>query len=408
MHLKSLEISNLRVFRKANLNFDRISGEPLSNVSLFLGTNGCGKTSLLKAIAIAAVGGVLPSSGMRPYSLVRRTNTPSRLCTIDGAFSVGPDDVLARAFRSHVSFHRAGGFNDRFGDIIFPTKAVDQLWTDDSPSFFIVGYGATRRLPSSERSGSDSPHSKSRALRYQRIAGLFEDDVELVPIGAWLSKYRGNKRHAEVISIINRLLVDVDLHLVGDSKDGYLFESTGSHLPLEALSDGPRAFIGWVSDMLFHLSAVTPLRRRLSTMEGMVLVDEIDLHLHPRWQRGVIRALSACFPKLQFFFTSHSPLVAGSLPSSNIFLVSHGPEKAAVVQASDFDVYGWSVDQILNSPLFEKTPVRNEAAVAAIQSASVKAKTGDKAAAFELMRILTGGLPVAGRSIVKVRKVVSR
>ena len=73
------------------------------------------------------------------------------------------------------------------------------------------------------------------------------------------------------------------------------------------LSDGYRAFIGWVADMLFHVYYGCPPGKKLADLCGIVMVDEIDLHLHPRWQMKVISTVARAFPRMQFIFTSHSP-----------------------------------------------------------------------------------------------------
>ena len=126
-------------------------------------------------------------------------------------------------------------------------------------------------------------------------------------------------RLEEATDILNSLLHgDVSLMNDIDSQDRPLFAVTDSvtKLPFQALSDGYRAFITWVWDLLFQLSRLDSIdgsRLTLIEIPGVVLVDEIDLLLHPEWQRVVVEQLSKTFPLLQFLFSSHSPLVAGTL-----------------------------------------------------------------------------------------------
>ena len=72
----------------------------------------------------------------------------------------------------------------------------------------------------------------------------------------------------------------------------------GVSIPFQGLSDGYRAFIGWVADMLFHLCYATPIRKALVDVHGIVMVDEIDLLLHPRWQMKVIPAIARALPRM--------------------------------------------------------------------------------------------------------------
>jgi predicted ATP-binding protein involved in virulence len=73
-----------------------------------------------------------------------------------------------------------------------------------------------------------------------------------------------------------------------------------------------------VADLLSHICYGCPKGRNLTESVGLVLVDEIDLHLHPKWQMKVIGTVARALPRIQFVFTSHSPLIAGSLEWMNI------------------------------------------------------------------------------------------
>jgi predicted ATP-binding protein involved in virulence len=245
-------------------------------------------------------------------------------------------------------------------------------------------------------------------LRYSRIAGLFEDHLQLLPLSSWLPQYAAKNpgRHSQVVTLVNELLEDVNVTLLPKAVEGeYLFQMGGAQLPLNALSDGYRAYIGWISDMLYHVCMGCPAGVKLIDNEGIVLVDEIDLHLHPQWQRVVIPRLGKVLPKLQFFFTTHSPLIAGSLQAANILVVQmKSVGEGASVIACPVDVYGWSSDQILSSQLFDETESRNQEAVTAIEDASAKARKGDRNAARDLMSVLADGISSAedAKSIKKI------
>jgi predicted ATP-binding protein involved in virulence len=103
--------------------------------------------------------------------------------------------------------------------------------------------------------------------------------------------------------------------------DEYLFEHRNVPVLLGALSAGYRTYIGCVSDLLYHLSHEAPTGISLREVRGVVLVDEIDLHLHPVWQREVVPSVARTLPNLQFVFTTHSPIVAGTLNAKNIFVL---------------------------------------------------------------------------------------
>ena len=79
---------------------------------------------------------------------------------------------------------------------------------------------------------------------------------------------------------------------------------------MSALSDGLK-LMAWVGDLVTRLSQAFPNAENPLEQEGIVLIDEIDIHLHPTWQRQILSQLRRTFPKIQFIVTTHSPLVAG-------------------------------------------------------------------------------------------------
>jgi predicted ATP-dependent endonuclease of OLD family len=118
---------------------------------------------------------------------------------------------------------------------------------------------------------------------------------------------------------------------------------------------------------------------------GVVLVDEVDLHLHPAWQRHVMPTLSRALPNLQFVFTSHSPLVVGSLYAVNVRVLDAmevGSAVETVVSTSRAEVYGLSADQILTGGHFGLRTTRVESFDRKLQQVASKARSGDADAAL--------------------------
>jgi predicted ATP-binding protein involved in virulence len=97
-------------------------------------------------------------------------------------------------------------------------------------------------------------------------------------------------------------------------------------LPVELLSDGIRNMIGMVADIAFRATKLNPQLGAQAAREtpGIVLIDEVDMHLHPEWQQGVLQSLTSAFPKLQFIVTTHSPQVLSTVRRENIRII--GPD----------------------------------------------------------------------------------
>ena len=405
MYIQSLQIESLRTFETARIDLNVPAEEPpvdpssMPNVNLLLGDNGSGKTSVLRAAALAALGPILASgSGFVPFSLVRRVRgaTASAARIVAKLLLHDQDGQTGEQTIETVLHSTTSGWVDRFQAKELPAWA-EGMWNETSPAFLMVGYGASRRVDLST-SFSEEQRSKSRALRYSRVAGLFEEAVTMVPLSSWMPQLsiQDPERHDQVLSLLNDLLEPNAkvIPQLGPSSWEYLFHIGGADLPMQALSDGYRAYVGWVADLLYHLSMGSPSGTSLAKNRGVVLVDEVDLHLHPEWQQRVIPTLARVFPRLQFVLTSHSPLLVGTVHGSNVFVLETEEKEGvrkSILRPSEEEVYGLSADQILTSGHFGLASARNPEFASHLQTQAHAASQGDPEAAIQLMRLMALG-----------------
>lgn len=399
VYVTSISISGLRSFREAEVDFCQPGTAPaarLPNVTLLLGDNGAGKTSVLRAIALAALAPIVGSSGFHPYRLVRRTRTEElQQAAVTGRFLLHAQDLgTSDPDASESATGQARVL--RRGDLeqVSVAEESESVWEaifhEISPAFLIVGYGAGRRVETSA-SFDSSVRAKSRFVRYQRVAGLFEEQVTLTPLSAWLPEFRRSdpERHEQVIALINNLLPDGSRILDEPENGEYIFEQQETRVPFAALSDGYRAFIGWIADLLYHVCTGAPAGSRVDENRGIVLVDEVDLHLHPAWQRVVVPQLARTLPNLQFVLTSHSPLVVGTLHADNLRLIEPDETGASVIKRLEEHVHGLTADQILVSSYFGLHSPRAPQAVSRLAELSRQAQQGDNQAAREFLEMLS-------------------
>ena len=291
--------------------------------------------------------------------------------------------------------------------ILAPGKSPNLLFEQQSPAFLLLGYGASRWAPATV-GGNDNPtvRDRARAPRYQRVAGLFEDNYGLMPIESWFYQlvYKHPQMSAKVADLIGQLLPDeIEMQLLGPMFDAMAngssptppltFKMNGVSLPLDAYSDGYRNYIAWIADMVYHLWRCCPEGMELTDLHGVVLVDEIDLHLHPTWQQRVIEKCSSVLKNLQFICTSHSPLVVGSLFQANVFVLQEQDGRGPVVSRLDVNPRGLDADQLLLTPLFGMESTRVAAFHGKVDELYSKALDGDDHAALEIMRLYTNGVP---------------
>jgi len=212
----------------------------------------------------------------------------------------------------------------------------------------------------------------------------------------WLPELgrKSESRFMEVGTLVNDLLPS-DARYTGQFDDLQpIFVYRGTALPFTALSDGYRGFIGVISDLLYHLHLACPESRKLTDLAGVVLIDDIDLHLHPSWQRTVLQTLSSAFPKLQFVVTSHSPLVLSSLYAANVRLIESPPIGPSTVTALDERVHGLNADQLLTSSYFGLESSRSPDQVRKLTKlADTVSQSGNLDASIAFLRELAGKEP---------------
>lgn len=421
MYIRHLRIRQLRCFADANLSLRypteirRETDDPsYPNVNLLLGDNGAGKTTILKAIALAVLAPVIGGSGFRSFYLVRR-NTNTRRALIESNVILHGQDVRpsSKSWKSlrrpRVRFNASIYRREDYETVLFSERSFgrETLYRDRSPAFFLSAYGTSRRVEDSI-GRNNSEDRKSRTQRYARVAGLFEAQASLVPLFTWLPeiKAKNKRRYHEICQLFAKFLPE-QAKFTGktDNKD-FFFKVGSQSVPFEAMSDGYRGYIGWVCDLLYQLTTICPARIKLVEVRGIVLVDEIDLHLHPHWQRTVIERVSRALPNMQFIFTTHSPIVAASIAKENIFLMDVDEGGASTVRQSHERIFGLSADQALESRYFGLQSTRAKAFLEEIQELTKKSTSKNPDAAIHLMDRISG---VDSKEEVKSnRKLVER
>lgn len=409
MFIRSLAIKNLRGFDKAELEFaypNRDHDGPfadigawplrLPNVNLILGINSAGKSTILDAIALAVLSPLIATSGYRPYLLIRRS-APGARRPIDRS-EIAADLVLHAEDGPTGTVVPARATIHRRGDVEIIRAEADQspawerLFDDESPAFLLLGYGAGRRVEVT--SALDlSVRRRSRQLRYERVASLFEEGFGLMPLNAWLPDFAHENpgRHKQTVTLLNRLMPP-GVKLLPDLENGeLLYKAGGVPVPFSALSDGFKSYIGWIGDLLYHITRSVPSGRKLTDTNGVVLVDEIDLHIHPEWQRDLIPTLARTLPNIQFVLTTHSPLVVGTLERANILTVERSPRGLPRVQRPSAETYGLTADQLLRSDMFGLDSTRDHEFKAELDKLSRAAATGDLQANIAFMQGVAGG-----------------
>jgi len=423
MYVERLNLENIRTFARSEISLihpdmvfrsagsDGAENGPLlprpklPNVNLLLGDNSSGKTTILQAIALAALG---PAAREAQLPLRRLVRYPSRH---EPAMK---DDLQNRAsIRAQLYMHRQEKMEngrlesmqrlERRGElesIEFAGAGIDdKIWApvfeSRNAAFFCVAYGATRRVES-----LDSPELDLRRrgwfVRARRVQSVFQDAFVLNPLANWLPRLRTDKpaRYEEVSVLLKQMIGQGHFLFTETIEDGeFCFERGGTSVPFPALSDGYRGFIGWVGDLLFHLCFACPRGEQLVDLPGIAMVDEIDLLLHPKWQMKVIKTIAKALPRIQFIFTSHSPLVASSLEWMNINLLKISEKtNRTVVKRLNESIHGLDADQVLISNFFGLRTTRAASKREQLNRLRQAATLGNDEAKRNYIRALASGM----------------
>lgn len=302
------------------------------------GINGSGKTSVLQAIALALLGDKLAEQlgSVRLARMVRKGTETTGRADITATVRVGgQEQILTLPLADEgVDSARLAAHAD--------VREMRALWDRRARRGILAAYGASRNLSEYLDNRHESLH-----LEVQRQMTLFDPQARVARAGLLLSD---EPRLLPVVGTLRRLLTKVLAGLVevAEQDSTLRFQIDGALLPASALPDGFRSSIAWLGDLcaLWHEKA--PPEEigdgDPALIHGIVLVDEIDLHLHPSLQRVLVPRLREAMPRVQWIVTTHSPLVLASFDRHEIKMLDAA--QPGGVRELDRDILGFTMDQI--------------------------------------------------------------
>ncbi len=348
LYLKRLQVSDARCFRTLDVHFTT-DGRPRMLTQL-VGQNGSGKTSFLRALALglcqqketSALLGKL--AGEFIHQKKRGSKASEARIEVTLVDPASPDTVyLTRTFVTR----------DGSGQEIVrkETEPADFPWSD----VFVCGYGVNRGTGP----GDPLPPEYRRS---DAVASLFDDDVELVDTEAVLRSLKlgayetaGEASEALFAHVVRHLKAVLGLapaQGLDVTSKHVLVRGPWGTMPFHALGDGYRGTAGWLLDLWGRAYLAGGLSNG-GTPAGIVLIDEIDEHLHPSWQKRLIPTLKKRFPKIQFVGTTHSAM--------SIVNCTHSELLASELRGAEARIYplsgpeGRTADRILRGEWFGLT-----------------------------------------------------
>lgn len=311
-YITRIEIHNFRVIEDLVLDFPPSQTKEKSWMVL-LGENGVGKSSVLKAVTLALQD--------NDYFTTAKLDARKIL-------RVGSSSGNVKVYMT--------GYTEPF-HLYFNKKGFKKL-NDNQLQTYCFGYGGTRLLPQDQ-------HKPARTKGMVRAENLFDPFLPLINAKSWMLSL-GHRPFGYSALALKDLLVR-------ENKDR-LFRRQGeiklrladfnTSIPLEELSDGYQSMVALTADILKTMLDTWPSAEK---SQGIVLLDEIDVHLHPRWKVEIVSRLRRTFPRVQFIITTHDPLCLMGTQSGEVHVLHRDANTERIV-ATQFDVPpGTTADRVL-------------------------------------------------------------
>lgn len=236
-----------------------------------------------------------------------------------------------------------------------PTWPLDDALRHTARNYLTAGYGVSRRL-SGGRPRLVAREDTAKSLRSLSVGTLFSPDAELQSIETWamdLHYRRGSGGIGVVRRALAGLLPGVTFHSIDREKRRLVFQTVDGRIPMTQLSDGYQNVAAWAGDLLYRVTETFRNYKNPLLARGLLLIDEIDLHLHPVWQRKLREFLDEKLPNFQIVTTRHSALTAQQAAAGELFYFKRPrPKGGATLLAFDGDPQKLMSHQLLLSDVF--------------------------------------------------------
>ena len=335
MKIESFSIQNYKCIKDLAVDCRGADGE-IRQWTVLLGENNTGKTNVLRALAL-----------LRPLeSEVGIECDGNKIITtkyVPTVLAVHPSTMMKAMLTGGVEW----GIDRSF-----------RTFWEDPIDLHIYGYGVSRypaRTALSEREGDSTEtlfNSKARLSDFQEW--LLQLDYSQKS-GSEKSQKRLEKMHDLVEGDLFPGAMNFSFKKDGDNEHVVVVFSAGKDgdVRFEELGFGYQTTLTWLADFCKRMFELYPDAENPLHEEAVVLVDEIDLHLHPKWQRDIVPTLSKEFPNVQFIVTTHSPHVLQSMEDVNLYVLRRNAESGEVAfkHCPRSDFRGWTVEDILSETM---------------------------------------------------------
>lgn len=359
MKLCSVEINNYKGIEHLEMSFQ-------DGVNLIIGNNGAGKTSLLQGVAVTLLEPLELLSGMSQINVLdgdERITTKVVSGTVMQSTENYPVELKAKLELNGTQYECGKRKDSKVAveeSINFAVSRVFKAFFEaDGENVPLLCFQSANRIHHIVRikKGNSIRIATNAPERIQGYKGALNSSLALNEIEQWclqmdFAEYQRKepiKEYSSFRHIVSNFMKEMDDKA---SEPRVYYSSTASSLvysdgkeekPLYQLSAGYQSVLSTILELAYRTVLLNPnIGENTEDLEGIVLMDEPDLHLHPEWQWKILGALNHTFPKVQFIVATHSPIILASAKDASIQLLKTPNEAVTLAEA-----YGYSINDVL-------------------------------------------------------------
>lgn len=357
MYLKKIHIKNYKAI-------EDISIELKPGVNLLIGDNGAGKTSVLEGIAVALGGIFVNVVGVTAKNIVKDDVRMKIKPLGDSSTSIEFCEPVSTGCTLYVTESQSFSWNRVKKEVSAAHTKIDnkdvcawmkKLTNCSDTNLPLISFQSAARAWRVRRGDFGTELKKKLDDRRCGYIGCLDSSMDVKSIQQWCLKQEivaSNKKNVREYEMFKNIVASfmkeineldaIPFIYYSPQFDELVYKEDKVEMPISKLSAGYQSLLWMVMDLAYRVCMLNPELEGREQIKGIVLIDEIDLHLHPKWQWNVIDALRKTFTGVQFVIATHSPIVISASKEANLILLEDAREVAYLP-----DCYGYEVEDVL-------------------------------------------------------------
>lgn len=358
MYIQKIKIKNFKAIEDISIDFK-------PGVNLLVGDNGVGKTSILEAVTVALHGIMTGIAGV-PVRNIRQEDIRFSIGKLGGASAgityFNPTEVSCDLEFKGKHYHWTRSRKDETPKLNTKIEGKEicqdfkEMTNNPKEILPLISFESEARVWQNRRGDFGKELKKKLNDRRCGYIGCLDYSLDVKGIQAWCLKMEMEafqqetkmpeyEAFKEIIAIFMKKIGDLEKKPVlrySRQLDEMVYREE-EEMPISNLSAGYQSLLWMIMNLAYRLALLNPGQAEtLRETEGIVLIDEIDMHLHPKWQWNVVNALEEALPNVQFIMATHSPIVISACRNARLILIDQNQEVSYLP-----DAYGYSMKDVL-------------------------------------------------------------